>query len=141
MKPIAIEAVQMTQDSLPTVAATAPMENSTKGGTPLATQKAPVQSMPRSRPAPLLTAVSTVATSAVELISCTPYIQNKRRSSSAISKTSPTMPYLATPKIDASASELTATMVLTCFMPARCWMAPETPMAMYSLQALAVLPD
>src|ERR1700676_4912199 len=68
MKPIAIEAIQMTQDSLPTVAATAPIENSTKGGTPLATQNAPVQSMPRSRPA-LLAAVSTTATSAVELIS------------------------------------------------------------------------
>src|ERR1700693_5049281 len=68
MKPIAIDAIQMTQDSLPTVAATAPMENSTKGGTPLATQKAPVQSMPRSRPAALLTAVSTLATSAVELM-------------------------------------------------------------------------
>jgi hypothetical protein len=40
----------MIQESLPTVAATAPIENSTSGGTPLATQKAPVQSMPRSRP-------------------------------------------------------------------------------------------
>src|SRR5258708_37577881 len=69
MKPIAIEAVQMTQDNLPTVAATAPMENNTKGGTPLATQKAPVQSMPRSRP---LAPVSSAATSAVTLISCAP---------------------------------------------------------------------
>ena len=67
MKPIAIDAVQMIQDSLPTVAATAPMENSTKGGTPLATQKAPVQSMPRSRPA-LFAPVSTTATSAIELM-------------------------------------------------------------------------
>src|SRR6202162_4104104 len=67
MKPIAIDAIQMTQDRLPPGAATAPRENSTKGGTPLATQKAPVQSMPRSRPA-VLTAVSTVATSAVELM-------------------------------------------------------------------------
>ena len=41
MKPIAIEAAQTTQESLPTVAATAPMENRTSGGTPLATQKAP----------------------------------------------------------------------------------------------------
>src|SRR5271169_5278749 len=49
MKPSAIDAVQMTQDSLPTVAATAPIENNTRGGTPLATQNAPVQSMPRSR--------------------------------------------------------------------------------------------
>src|ERR1700730_9425409 len=31
------------------MAATAPMEKSTSGGTPLATQKAPVQSMPRVR--------------------------------------------------------------------------------------------
>src|SRR5580704_12700071 len=66
MKPIAIETVQMTQDNLPTVAATAPMENSTRGGTPLATQNAPVQSMPRSRP--VLAPVSTIATSAVELM-------------------------------------------------------------------------
>jgi len=36
MKPIAIDAVQMIHESLPTVAATAPIENSTKGGTPLA---------------------------------------------------------------------------------------------------------
>src|ERR1700682_3134662 len=69
MNPIAMDAVQMTQDSLPTVAATAPMENSTKGGTPLATQKAPVQSMPRSRPLP---PVSSAATSAVTLISSAP---------------------------------------------------------------------
>ncbi len=67
MKPITIEAIQMTQDSLPTVAATAPMENSTNGGTPLATQKAPVQSIPRSRPA-LFAAASPMAASAVELI-------------------------------------------------------------------------
>jgi hypothetical protein len=71
MNPIAIDAVQMTQDSLPTVAATAPMENKTSGGTPLATQKAPVQSMPRSRPA-LLTPVSAAATSAAALTPCTP---------------------------------------------------------------------
>src|ERR1700733_14247023 len=67
MKPMAIDAIQMTQDSLPTVAATAPMENSTRGGTPLATQKAPVQSMPRSRPA-FLVATSPAITSAVELM-------------------------------------------------------------------------
>src|ERR1700730_12079083 len=79
MKPMAMDAIQMTQDSLPTVAATAPMENSTKGGTPLATQKAPVQSMPRSKPA-LLAAVSTMAASAVELILCTPCrVQRGRR--------------------------------------------------------------
>src|ERR1700730_6176225 len=53
MNPMAMDSVQMTQDSLPTVAATAPMENSTSGGTPLATQNAPVQSMPRSSPADL----------------------------------------------------------------------------------------
>ena len=55
--------------SLPTVAATAPIENSTSGGTPLATQKAPVQSIPRSSPA--LLPVSPAAVSAVELM-CTP---------------------------------------------------------------------
>jgi len=62
MKPSAIETVQTNHDSLPTVAATAPIENSTSGGTPLATQNAPVQSMPRSRPcigsAPASTAAS-----------------------------------------------------------------------------------
>src|SRR5882724_10646793 len=47
MNPRRIEPTQMSQDDLPTVAATAPMENNTRGGTPLATQKAPVQSMPR----------------------------------------------------------------------------------------------
>src|SRR5215472_2414973 len=50
MKPSAIDATQTSHDSLPTVAATAPIENRTNGGTPLATQNAPVQSMPRSRP-------------------------------------------------------------------------------------------
>src|SRR5579862_3260026 len=53
MNPSAIEAVQMIQDSLPTVAATAPIENSTSGGTPLATQNAPVQSIPRWSPSGL----------------------------------------------------------------------------------------
>jgi hypothetical protein len=48
-----METIHTTQDGLPTVAATAPMENSTSGGTPLATQNAPVQSMPRSSPADL----------------------------------------------------------------------------------------
>src|SRR5579862_9347739 len=46
---MAMEAVQTSQERLPTPAATAPMENNTSGGTPLATQKAPVQSIPRSR--------------------------------------------------------------------------------------------
>src|ERR1700728_3791319 len=48
MNPRGIDAVQMIHESLPTVAATAPIENNTSGGTPLATQNAPVQSMPRS---------------------------------------------------------------------------------------------
>src|ERR1700678_3670484 len=79
MKPMAIDAIQMTQESLPTVAATAPMENSTRGGTPLATQKAPVQSMPRSRPPPLLATASLVATSAVELMVPPLYIHRRGR--------------------------------------------------------------
>src|SRR5207302_5722900 len=49
MNPKAMEAVHTSHEALPTMAATAPMENSTSGGTPLATQKAPVQSMPRVR--------------------------------------------------------------------------------------------
>src|ERR1700676_1463647 len=48
MNPMMIEAVQTIHDRLPTIAATAPIENNTSGGTPLATQNAPVQSMPRS---------------------------------------------------------------------------------------------
>ena len=46
-----MEAVQTSHERLPTPAATAPMENNTSGGTPLATQNAPVQSIPRSRAA------------------------------------------------------------------------------------------
>src|ERR1700689_4354445 len=83
MKPMAIDAAQMTQDSLPTVAATAPMEKRTRGGTPLATQKAPVQSIPRSNPA-LLAAVSTMAASAVELILCAPRRIQRGRSDPAL---------------------------------------------------------
>jgi hypothetical protein len=45
-----METIHTTHEGLPTVAATAPIEKSTSGGTPLATQNAPVQSMPRSRP-------------------------------------------------------------------------------------------
>src|SRR5882757_5355528 len=63
MKPSPIEAIQMTHESLPTVAATAPIENSTSGGTPLATQNAPVQSMPRSSPATALGAAATTVSS------------------------------------------------------------------------------
>src|SRR6202000_1093617 len=61
MKPMAIEATHTAQDSLPTVAATAPIENSTSGGTPLATQNAPVQSMPRSSPLAALSPSTVVA--------------------------------------------------------------------------------
>jgi hypothetical protein len=39
---------QTSAEGLPTVAAIAPMENSTSAGTPLATQKACVQSIVRS---------------------------------------------------------------------------------------------
>src|ERR1700685_587903 len=48
MNPMMIEAVQTIHDRLPTIEATAPIENNTSGGTPLATQNAPVQSIPRS---------------------------------------------------------------------------------------------
>src|ERR1700728_4610306 len=79
MKPKAIDALQMTHDSLPTVAATAPIENNTSGGTPLATQKAPVQSMPRSRPA-VWAGTDAVASCTVELIPCAPRsVQRARR--------------------------------------------------------------
>ena len=42
---------------------------------------------------------------------------------------SPTTPKSASSKIGASASLLTATMVLEVCMPARCWIAPEMPSA------------
>lgn len=42
---------------------------------------------------------------------------------------SPTTPKSAISKIGASGSLLIATMVLAVCMPARCWMAPETPIA------------
>ncbi len=63
MKPSAIDAIQISHESFPTVAATAPIENNTSGGTPLATQNAPVQSMSRSRPVRSVDGL-TVATSA-----------------------------------------------------------------------------
>src|ERR1700722_2534337 len=66
MNPKAIDAAQTTHDILPTVAATAPIENSTSGGTPLATQNAPVQSMPRSSPV-ALTGTTPAVSSAVML--------------------------------------------------------------------------
>ena len=45
-------------------------------------------------------------------------------------KRSPTMPYVATLKIGASGSLLIATMTFDEPIPARCWIAPETPHAM-----------
>jgi len=45
MKPKAIEIIQTSQEGRPFVAATAPTENRTSAGTPLATQNAPVQSI------------------------------------------------------------------------------------------------
>ena len=47
MKPKLIDSVHTSHDGLPTVAAMAPIENNTSAGTPLATQKAPVQSILR----------------------------------------------------------------------------------------------
>src|SRR5258708_11002610 len=107
MKPIAIDAAQMTHESFPTVAATAPMENKTSGGTPLATQNAPVQSMPRSRPA-LLT-LGPAAPSAVTLklgaLREAPATHQKLpHHCSAISKQFPTAPEFATAKIPPSPS-------------------------------------
>src|SRR3954452_12656351 len=45
---------------------------------------------------------------------------------------SPTTPKSAISKIGASGSLLIATIVLDVCMPARCWIAPEMPTAMYS---------
>jgi hypothetical protein len=47
MKPMPIESVHTSQDGAPIVAAMPPIENNTRGGTPLATQKAPFQSIVR----------------------------------------------------------------------------------------------
>src|ERR1700677_979938 len=80
MNPRAIDAVQMIHESLPTVAATAPIENSTSGGTPLATQNAPVQSMPRSSPVAL-----TGTTSAVSSATMLTYQHPLQQSNSYIS--------------------------------------------------------
>ena len=44
--------------------------------------------------------------------------------------TSPTMPRSATPKMGASGSLLTATMLREFFIPTKCWVAPEMPQAM-----------
>ncbi|MNE71743.1 hypothetical protein D3C80_1676420 [compost metagenome] len=49
MKPNRIDTIQTIQAGLPTVAAIAPIENSTRAGTPLATQNAPRQSILRCR--------------------------------------------------------------------------------------------
>ena len=51
-------------------------------------------------------------------------------SSGTTLKRSPTRPKSAIWKIGASSSLLMATITFESFMPARCWMAPEMPMAM-----------
>src|ERR1700676_2832410 len=47
MKPMIIDSAQTAKVSAPTLPATPPIENSTSAGTPLATQKAPFQSIAR----------------------------------------------------------------------------------------------
>ena len=54
---------------------------------------------------------------------------NSRSRASASAKMSTQAPWWATPKMGASGSVLTAMMVSTCFIPARCWTAPEMPSA------------
>ena len=76
-----METIHTTQDGLPTVAATAPMENSTSGGTPLATQNAPVQSMPRSSPADLGCAPLLVAASSFAVLLKLPPVGRRSRDS------------------------------------------------------------
>lgn len=48
------------------------------------------------------------------------------------SNKSATKPTSATWKIGASGSLLMATIILDSFIPAKCWIAPEMPMATYS---------
>ena len=58
--------------------------------------------------------------------------RSARRSCGTTLNRSPTTPKSARSKIGASASLLTATIVFDVCMPARCWIAPEMPSAMYS---------
>jgi hypothetical protein len=55
--------------------------------------------------------------------------QSSPVSSGTILNRSPTRPMSATWKIGASSSLLMAMMVLLSFMPARCWIAPDMPIA------------
>ena len=81
------------------------MENSTSGGTPLATQNAPVQSMPRSRPALFAVGSSPRLASTADVhVGPLRMIRNGCAAPRRFQRCLPTIPYLATPKIDAPAS-------------------------------------
>jgi hypothetical protein len=67
MKPTPIEIVHANYETLPTVAATAPIENNTNAGTPLATQNAPFQVMCRCKLRP-----DVVGLDAIEAIAINP---------------------------------------------------------------------
>src|SRR5574343_92380 len=60
-------------------------------------------------------------------------------SSGTAANRSASRPKSATEKIGASGSWLIATITLESFMPARCWMAPEMPAAIYNVGA-TILP-
>lgn len=53
-------------------------------------------------------------------------------SSGTVLNRSPTKPTSAIWKIGASGSLFNATIIFDSFIPARCWIAPEIPTAMYS---------
>src|SRR5450830_888389 len=59
--------------------------------------------------------------------------------SGTTSNKSPTIESAATEKIGASSSLLIATITLESFIPAKCWIAPEIPTAIYSCGA-TILP-
>src|SRR5579863_944248 len=71
------------------------------------------------------------ASAAARAYSCLRLPTSSRSCGTTVNR-SPTMPRSAISKMGASGSLLIAMIVLEVCMPARCWMAPEMPTAMYS---------
>src|SRR5262249_31695613 len=99
MKPMIIEQVHTAKAGMPTVPAMPPIEKTTRAGTPLATQKAPLQSMARLRvfsPATVLVALLTDIVSSprfrshsVDVASLRPALSPAADAHCAVSCTSP----------------------------------------------------
>ncbi len=75
MKPNMMDRIQTNQAGAPTVAPMAPMENSTKAGTPLAIQKAPVQLIFRCNPPS--TGTDAMSVVVVIVMDCSPLYGNR----------------------------------------------------------------